>query len=88
MPTPRYFITQWNTYPAQEKLALYYRDAVSGGSNLYVELTENQTPLDDPAYTNDDICAALAAALGVDPTLVAMDPVPEVPAEEPEEEPA
>lgn len=76
MPIPRYFITQYTTFPAQRKVSTYHRDEATNGSNIFTELSEEVSPLDVPNYTDADICAALANALKVDANLVAMDPLP------------
>lgn len=67
--TPRYVVTQWNTYPSQLKRSVYYSDTQTGATNQHREL-------DGIGATVE---ADLAAALGVKPSDVMLDPVPPAP---------
>lgn len=73
--TPRYRITQWNTYPARLKRDVYFNDAQTGATNQHRELDGIGASVE----------ADLAAALDVKPSDVALEPVPPTP--EPDVEP-
>lgn len=78
-------ITRYIVVPASQTLHVYYDDAHTGGTNLHAQLTEVETPLDSDAWGNDDLCAALAAHVGVPIDRVRIDPVPPTPDPEPAE---
>jgi hypothetical protein len=75
----RYLITQYNVYPARGTVSAYYRDTVTGGSNLYAECSELAHPLDSDAWSNADLCAAVAAVIGCKYDEVGVEPVPPTP---------